>query len=342
MCLLWTKLIVCALVIILSGYKITKYGSVIANITGIGGLWIGTMILAAITSLPEVVASISSVILVKSPDLALGNVLGSNLFNLTIIVFMDFIYKKKPLLGEVKERHILPLGFGMLLASVVAFSLMTNFLIKISKSSFSLPVISHVGVDSLLLVLIYIISVKLIFNFEHQHNIETEDSSLKNNNLIKNILLFSLFSVIIVISSIFLTKLADEVAYATNLGHTLVGSTLLAITTSLPEIVVSISAVRMGEIDIGLGNALGSNVSNMTIIFLSDLFYYQGSIFSSVNSSHILTAICQIIMYCVVLISIIYKPANYKPTKRFLNLGWGSILILALYLLSIITLYKIK
>lgn len=337
MILLWVKFVICALIIVFAGYRVTKYGGIIAEITGIGGLWVGTMLLATITSLPEVVASISSVTLINAPNLSLGNVLGSNLFNLIIIVYLDFIYKKKPFLGEVKERHILSLGFGMLLASVVTFSLMTNLLIKVYKSSFSLPVISHVGVDSLLLAFIYITGAKLIFNFEQQHNIEKENSSPKNNSLIKNILLFSLFSIIIIISSLLLTKLADKIAYTTNLGHTLVGSVFLAISTSLPEIVVSISAVKMGEIDIGLGNILGSNVFNMTIILLADLFYYQGSILSLVNSSHILTAIMQIIICCVILISIIYK-----PTKRFLNLGWNSISILALYLLGILILCKIK
>lgn len=337
MVLLWVKFIICTLIIIFAGYRITKYGSIIAKITGIGELWIGTMLLAAITSLPEVVASISSVVLVREPNLAIGNVLGSNLFNLTIIACMDFIYKKKPLLGEVKERHILSLGFGMLLAAVVTFSLTTNLLIKVHKSNFSLPVISHIGVDSLLLAFIYIVSAKLIFNFERQYNVEKENFSSQNNGLIKNILLFFLFSTIIVISGIFLTKICDEIACVTNLGHTFVGSIFLAISTSLPEIVVSVSAVKMGEIDLGLGNILGSNIFNMTIIVLSDLFYYQGSILSLVNPSHIVTAVMQIIIYCVVLLSIIYK-----PTKRFLNLGWSSIFILVLFLLDFLALYKIK
>lgn len=100
--------IACSAVIFYSGKKLSYYGDQIAKRTGMGSLWTGFILMAIVTSLPEVVLGVSSVSIVGSADLAVGGVLGSCIFNLTILSLLDALSPGKPLLTRVAGTHVLP------------------------------------------------------------------------------------------------------------------------------------------------------------------------------------------------------------------------------------------
>jgi cation:H+ antiporter len=112
--LLWSAFLVCTLAILYSGTKLSKYGDIIAEKTGLGRVWIGVVLLAFVTSLPELVTGISSVVVFEAPDIAAGDVFGSCVFNMFIIALLDILERTAPLSSKVRQGHTLSAGFGIL------------------------------------------------------------------------------------------------------------------------------------------------------------------------------------------------------------------------------------
>jgi len=124
--LVWIKFIVCVVVIFISGRKVARYGDIIAEKTGLGGVWVGLVLIAMLTSLPELFNGVSAVTLVDAPGLTIGNLLGANmfnLFNLTIISIDDLLYTKGPILAAVSETHLVTAFTVMLMTAVFIIGL---------------------------------------------------------------------------------------------------------------------------------------------------------------------------------------------------------------------------
>jgi cation:H+ antiporter len=121
--LLWLAFIICTATIICSGSRLSKYGDIIAEKTGLGRTWVGFIMLASITSLPELITGISAVTISNVPDIAVGAVLGSCVFNILIYAALDITYRREPLSTRAHQGNTLSAGLGILLLSFVAFSL---------------------------------------------------------------------------------------------------------------------------------------------------------------------------------------------------------------------------
>jgi cation:H+ antiporter len=118
---------------------------------------------------------------------------------------------------------------------------------------------------------------------------------------------YVLFALLIVAAAIALPYFADHLADQTGMNKSFIGTLLVAATTSLPELVVSIAAVRMGSVDIAAGNLLGRNIFNMLILAFDDLVYKKGSLFMNVNPDHALSGLVALLMTSVAGISILYS-----------------------------------
>ena len=128
-----------------------------------------------------------------------------------------------------------------------------------------------------------------------------------------------------------LCDFGGDLAEVTGWGSSFVGSLFLAATTSLPELVVAIVALRLGAIDMAIANMLGSNMFNMGIVIAGyDLFYRQGSIFSAspISDSHVYAASMAILMTLIVIAGLTFR------TKRKLPIGmsWYSAALIVAYL----------
>ena len=134
-----------------------------------------------------------------------------------------------------------------------------------------------------------------------------------------------------------LQQLGAALARQTGLGEAFVGSLFVAITTSLPEIVVSLAAVRIGALDLGIGNVLGSNLFNLLILGLDDVFYRQGPLMADADASHAVSIAAIVMMYALFLIGLTYK----VMTKRFV-VSWDTGTIAAVYLVAITLSYLLR
>ena len=260
--------IFCALLIVLSGVRLSKYGDIIADLSGLGKAWIGLILMAAVTSLPELFSGFSSILILKKPDIAVGAVFGSCAFNLAILALLDYFVPGKPISSVVTKSQILAgfLSMILIILSVIEIHFGKLF-----------PEKGWFGLFPGLIIFIYLISIRIIFENDKQAQkaIDSFEGPTHKKeikiSLKKAIIKFLFYSVLIVTAALALPYFAEKLAEETGISESFVGTLLVAASTSLPEMVVSIAAVRMGSIDLAVGNLLGSNIFNMFILAIDDL-----------------------------------------------------------------------
>lgn len=322
--MIWLKFVLCLLIILFSGVKLARYGDAIACKTGMGGIWIGMVLLAAVTSMPELVTGVSSVVLVDSPDLALGTLLGSCSLNLAILAVLDILHRHTPILSQASSRHIASAGWGILLVAIVAVGILGGGRL----SNFDL---GWVGIPSIVVFAVYLVGMWWTFRYERNHQVHhEEDTSPQYTDISAKTayLKFTLAAMAIIAAGIWLAVIGDEIAEITGWSASFVGSLFLAITTSAPELVVTIAALRLGAIDMAVADILGSNMFNISIVAPVDLFYTKGAILSSASSCHLITAVVVVTMSTLVIIGLRFR----QRRKAFIFISWYSLVLIGIYI----------
>jgi cation:H+ antiporter len=330
--MIWFAFLATAFVIVFAGVRLARFGDVLGEKTGLGRSWIGVVLLAATTSLPELFAGFGATALASLPDIAVGDVLGSCMFNLVILSFMDAI-QPEPLSTRAHQGHALSLGFGLVLVGIAGLGLV---------SGARLPSLGWIGLYSPLLIALYFVSMRVIFAHE-THRLARETREVAEELRYAEISLrtaawhYTTAAVLVVGAAIWLPRLGAELARQTGLGEAFVGSFFIAITTSLPEIVVSLSAVRIGAIDLGIGNVLGSNLFNLLILGLDDVFFRQGPILAAVDTSHAVAVLAVVTMNGLFLTGLTYRVI----TKRF-AVAWDTAAIAGVYVIAVGVAYLLR
>jgi cation:H+ antiporter len=335
--LLWIAFIICTSVIVYAGTRLSKYGDIIAEKTGLGRTWIGVVLMASVTSLPELVTGISSVTYADVPDIAVGDVLGSCVFNMLIISFLDAMHRPTPISSRAHRGHVLSAGFGILLLSIAAISLFFgNRILPLGWPKI------WIGPYTLFFVVIYFIAMRLVYFYEKRQisafvkeiAIELKYEKVLTRTAIVNYIVNALF---VITAAIFLPKIGEGIAETTGLGQTFVGNIFIAVSTSLPEVVVSMAAVKIGAIDLAIGNLFGSNIFNIFILALDDVFFVKGPLLSFASQNHIISALSAIAMTTIAIIGL-----TYRTEKKPLLLAWDSIGILLVYVINLMLLYMLR
>jgi len=320
--LVWLKLVICILIIFFSGKKVAKYGDIIADRTGIGRLWMGLVAIALITSLPELFTGISAIIIVDAPDLAIGDLIGANTFNLLNLALLDIAHRNGSLLAAASPTHRLTGWFSLLLALVVAVSLFVS-------AQFHPMAIGWIGWYTPVIIILYLLAMKQILHFEKRQPSTRETRIYSGDESPKRAYLyFGISAVFIILAGIWLAAIGDEITLATGWGQSFVGSLFLAFTTTLPEITVSFAAMRIGAIDLAVANMIGSNLFNLTIIPITDILYVKGPILAGVSEGHLITAAAVVVMTLLFIAGLRLKPG------RYFRLSWWNCTLIVLFLAS--------
>ncbi|MDO8427016.1 MAG: sodium:calcium antiporter [Deltaproteobacteria bacterium] len=322
--------IACAAVIVAGGMGLSKYGDVIAEKTGLGRAWIGMILLASVTSLPELTNGISSVTIAAVPDIAAGDIMGSCVFNLLTLALLDPIDKASPIFRKAGQSHLLSSAFGIALLGVASVSIMLGPLI---------PSFYHIGLYTPLIIFVYLAGIKLVYLYEKKvlrEFVAVERALYPHITARRAVFMYSLNALIVVGAASLLPFLAAGISEATGIGKSFMGTVFVALTTSLPEIAVSVSAIRIGSYDLAIGNLLGSNMFNVALLAVDDIFFLKGPLLSNISEAHAITGLMAILMTSVALLGIIYRPEK----KAFLRFGWDSLAIIALGALNIYFLSK--
>ncbi|MBG6185751.1 sodium:calcium antiporter [Flavobacterium sp. CAN_S2] len=316
-------------IIVTTGSRLSKYGDLLADMLGWGKMFMGLILMASVTSMPELMNGISAVVILDAPDLAVGDVVGSCAFNILIISIMDFFYDhKKPLTSVAQPGHIIAASFGIILLCLVAFAiLMPNFF----------GTILWIGEFSILFLIFYLVAIRVIFLYDKKENNHREAQKDTYTLTLKQVVLrYALNAIILMGAAMLLPYFGEHLAEASGLGQSFFGTLFIAASTSLPEVVVSIAAIRMGTIDLAIGNIFGSNIFNIAILALDDILYTKGPIFQFTSPNHIIPVLGTIIITAIGIIGIVFK-----EEKKW-KLAIDTALIAVVYVLMMGLLYYKK
>jgi cation:H+ antiporter len=148
-------------------------------------------------------------------------------------------------------------------------------------------------------------------------------------------LLYLAAAAVLVSSATLLPGVAERFSAVTGLDQSFVGTVFVATSTSLPELVVSVAAVRIGAIDMAAANLFGSNLFNVAVLGVDDILYLRGPLLVDVSHDHLLSLTAAITMTGIAIIGVTVRARQ----KRF-RLSWDAIAILAMYVICLILLAR--
>jgi cation:H+ antiporter len=286
--MVWITFLVSSALIVFAATQLAKYGDIIAVRTRLGGMFIGVLLLAGATSLPELLTTISS-LAQGVPNLAAGNLLGSNLINMFLLAVLDLMNRKERILRKAAMKHALTGSLTIFLIGLVVFFILADINVQIG----------WIGLDSIILILAYVVGVWLIQTSQVRHAIGAShpvDIPAGTPSLRRGVAGFALSALGLVVVTPLMVKSSTGIAEITGLGTTFVGTTLVALVTSLPEFVTTFAAVRMGADDMAIGNLFGSNMFNMMALGLTDIFYLQGRFLGVIDPAFLLVGMLGLLM----------------------------------------------
>lgn len=323
--MVWLEFVVSAGLIVVAATQLAKYGDVIAVRTGLGGMFIGVVLMAGATSLPEVLTTVNAV-WQGAPNLAAGNLLGSNMFNMLLLAILDLVHQNERILRKAALKHALSGSSAVLLITMVVFFLLDEFTWQVG----------WVGVDSILLMLAYLAVVYFIQD-EQAGKAQVELQEVLPAafpTLRRGLIGFGLAAASLLVLTPWMVDSSNRIADITGLGTTFIGTTLVALVTSLPELVTTIAAAKLGADDMAIGNLFGSNLFNMFAFGLTDLFYTGGRFFAIVDPAFLLVSVLGLLMTVMALVG---NLARLK--RRLLFIEIDSLALVLVYLAGMWMLY---
>jgi cation:H+ antiporter len=323
---LWLSLLTCLVIIGFSGYYLSVNGDIIAEKTGISSSWVGLTLLAMATSLPELVTGISAVTIADVPNIAVGDVLGSTVFNLAILVLLDALYQRETLYSRAAQGHVLSAALGALLIGFVGFSLLLD------HAGMSLTT-WHIASYTPIIILVYLASMRAIHRYERRTMDKYTEASAERYpdiTLKQAITGYSIAAIAIIVTGSLLPFVASDLSELMGWGQSFVGTLLVAAVTSAAEVAVTISALRIGAIDMAIANLLGSNLVDILILAVDDVLYVKGSLLANVDASHAITAFTAVMMSLLVIVGFVFKPQK----RTLLKLTWISLGLFLMYMLN--------
>ncbi len=327
----WPAFALSAAVVVLAGTRLSHYGHRIAELSGLGGLWIGAVLMAAATSLPELFTDISAALL-AAPDLAVGDLFGSSMVNMLVLGIIDLVHRQKRVWQQAALEHALMAGLAVVLTALAALFLSLESEIPLRVAE----------LECAFIALLYLLGMRIVYRQEsarrRQREMEkvveaaealTGEAPDRPAELLRAALGFATAAGVILVSAPILALSAREIAEATGISTSFVGSSLLAVTTSLPELVTALAAVRLGAFDLAVGNLFGSNAFNMAALFAVDLAQRPGALLTSVAPVHAISALVAILLMNIGIMGLLYR-----AEKRILLIEPDSALMIVGYALG--------
>jgi len=270
--------VVSALFVVLAGIGLARFGDELAEKTGWGTLWVGTLLVSIATSLPELTVNISAVWLEDSPGLALGNVFGADMINVFVLGVVALLFGVRNLFeNQGRDTQILVLlGIGMVLLAVVMGAAGD---LKLGPTS----------LGGLLLIIAYVAGMRAVYK-SGRTEMHAADIPRPRGSARKAWIGFGISVAVVIVAGRFLAGSADSIAEISGISASFIGVLLVSIVTTLPEASVTVAATLRKSYGIVIGNVYGSNAFNVSIVFFADLFHDRGPLLASMASTHFVAA----------------------------------------------------
>lgn len=325
--MIWLEFLISAVLIVLASIKLAECGDAIAVRTKLGGMFVGTLLLAGATSLPELFTALSS-INQQVPELAAGNIFGSGMFNMLMLAVLDLMNPRTRILRRVAMNHALSAGLAVLLTGMAVFFIMADIGVQIA----------WVGLDSLILVGMYWLGMRLIYTRNRIGGQATEATDERAEGVIglgSAVICFSGAALVLVLVTPWLVRSSVGIAEITGLTTGFIGATIVALVTSLPEVVTAVTATRIGAHDLAVGNLFGSNIFNVFALGSTDFFYLQGRYLGVVDPALTLAGMAGLLLTSLGLVGTVAQ-----VERRLFFVEIDALLIIIGYIGAMLLLYS--
>ena len=339
---LWQNVLIVVIggiVVWAAGTRLANYADQIARRTSLSDALAGLVLLAFATSLPEVATTLTAS-LGGNPQLATSNLLGGVALQTALLAVVDAVAVRGAL------TYFTPNPVLLMQAVVLVLLLATAITVVAVGDAYS---VWSVGAGATSLFLIYLLGLVAIHRFEQRKawkaidppelpKVSAERRMRYDTKSDRTIYVsFGLASVAILLAGWAVTEASDAIAEQTGLGATFVGATLLAITTSLPELSTTLEAARLGAYRMAVSNIFGSNAMCLAMFFIADIGYRQGVILRQADSSALFAAGLGIVLTCVYLWGLLER-----DDRSVARVGWDSAAVLGLYAGGLVVLYNLR
>ncbi|MEZ5406591.1 MAG: hypothetical protein R2761_01110 [Acidimicrobiales bacterium] len=291
-------------VLVRVGSALAVAGDELAEHTRLGRLLVGSLLIAFTTSLPEIATDVTAVVN-DAPDLAVGDLFGSSMANMAILAIVDLRHRGR-VWPAVELGHARIAAVAIVLTAIAALAMLT-------PPGASL---GWVGFDTMMIGGLYIAAMAWLRRAPVTPRAGTSapiplhepiglSRERPSSTLHRSAARFALGAVGIFVTAPAVALSAKHLADASGIEQTFVGTTLLAFTTSLPELIVALAAVRIGAHDLAVGNLFGSNAANMTVLLILDIAYVERPILGAVDPAQATAAIGAILLMALAIAAIV-------------------------------------
>jgi cation:H+ antiporter len=320
----WLEFAGCLAVIGYAGFKLTRYADAIAEKARLSASWTGLALLATVTSLPELMTGTSAVTVASAPNIAIGDALGSLVFNLFLLALVDLVRRDVSIYAHASRGHIVSAAFGIALIAMI--------LVGLSLGDAG-PALGHIGWYSPVIVAAYALAIRAVLRYERGLTPAALHMAPRHPQLSlrQAMLRYALFAAVVVAAGVWLPFIGVHLAKVMGWSNSFVGTLFVALVTSVPEAVTTIAAVRIGALDMAIGGILGSNLFDVVIVAIDDALYAPGPILADVSPEHAISAASAIAMSACVVAALWMRPQRAR---------WISAAMAALFFLNSWAVYR--
>ena len=321
-----------AVAIVISASFLAASADVIADKMGLGRLWVGSLLLAGATSLPELVTAVAAAIS-GSAELAAGNILGANMLNMSNLAILLALLGGREVFRQVAPQQTWVAGSAILLTAMATLFVVTQIDFKVLA----------VSIPAIAILVVYLVISRYLRKFsmesmEAEEVEEVEEHGGASHSLTWGWTVFTLAAAGVFVAGPALAISAESIAEATGIGSSFVGVLGLALVTTLPELTTTFAAFRMKAYDLGVANIYGTNSFNIVALAAADLAYTDGSLYSFTGASTITAG-----LFAVGLMSLgMLQLAMRRPFKQFSLIEPSPPLFVALYVLGLFVVFQLS
>lgn len=333
----FTVFTISATVVWIAGSRLSAYLDEVSDRTKLGKAFVGVLFLGGATSLPEIATTITAATSGK-PELAGSNLLGGLAMQIVVLAVVDlFALKGKALTAVAPSPALLMQGVVLVFITLAAIG---------AISVGELFIYQGIGLWSFLLMLIFVLVLYKAYQYEKDPSwqivgdkpkptqsstdAKTEMQQKYTKVTTQRLVIQSIIAaIVILIVGYLITRTAEGIIEQANLSGNLVGATLLALATSLPEVSTTWSAVKVGAYSMAIANILGTNTIEVALFFPADVFYREGSILNAMGMQGLFMASLGAMITCIYLWGLLER-----RDRTILGMGMDSAAVLVVYLLG--------
>jgi cation:H+ antiporter len=317
-------------VIGLAGVALTSRAERIARVTGVGQALLGGVLIGAVTSLPGIITSVSAAA-TGHPTLAVSNALGGIAAQTVFLVVADMFYRRANLEHAAASEQNLTLGVLLIALLAVPWLGATSppvTLFAVHPATFALFVGYIVGLAAMS-------KAQSSPMWYPRHTPETAIEPKGSGDSGERIragewLTFLGLVLLVAAAGWVVARTGIRIAAITGLSESVVGTLFTAISTSLPELVIAVAAVRRGAVALAVGDVIGGNTFDVLLVGMSDVAYRDGSIYHAAGEEYGLWLALTVLLNAILLLGMLRRQKHGVG-----NIGFESALVLVLYLLAV-------